>query len=172
MGALSKVTHCLNTSSLRSIYYALIHSRLIYCIEIWGTASKTALQPLIVAQKKSLRLIVGACASAHTEPIFKRLGIKPLLKEIEYRKALLAYKIVKNFEDSDIVLDNKHVHKHRTRFAVNCLPLPKKRTTWYGLKGIENSLIEAYNSLPNYIKELQPVRAIECNKILNTVFSE
>ena len=160
----------LNAETLRSIYYALIHSRLIYCIEIWGTASKTALQPLVIAQKKCMRLIIGATSRAHTEPIFKRLSIRPLVKEIEYRLALLSYKLIKNCEVCDIDFVREHVHRHRTRFASHCLPLPKKRTTRYGTKGLEYSLIEAYNSLPNYVKRLQPVLPKNCKKIINVVF--
>ena len=171
LGALAKVKHMLNVETLRSIYYALIHSRLIYCIEIWGTASKTALQPLFIAQKKCMRLIVGAQSRAHTEPIFKRLGIRPFLKEIEYLLALLAYKLIKNCESSDIDFVIEHVHGYRTRFASHCLPLPKKRTTRYGIKGLEYSLIEAYNSLPNHVKRLQPVLPKNCKKIINVVFS-
>ena len=42
-----------------------------------------------------MRLIVGAEYRAHSEPIFKKLQIRTLLNEIQYRQALLAYKIIK-----------------------------------------------------------------------------
>ena len=51
IGVLSKIKHCLNEKTLKTLYYSLIHSRLIYCQEIWGSASKSALEPLVRIQK-------------------------------------------------------------------------------------------------------------------------
>ena len=41
----------------------------------------------------------------------------------------------------------------------------------YGIKGLEYSMIEAYNSLPNHVKRLQPVLPKNCKKIIDAVFS-
>ena len=152
LGALSKIRHQLTEPALKTIYYALIHSKLLYCQEVWATASKTAIQPLIVAQKKAVRLIVGAPYRAHSQPIFNYLKIRPLGKEIEYRRALLAYELVKSPGTYDIYLQNVHSHMYGTRFTTNRLPIPRKRTQRYGTQGIENSLILAYNSLPDEVR--------------------
>ena len=170
VGVLGKVKSVLNETALKTIYYSLIHSRLIYCIEIWGTAAKSVLQPLLIAQKKAVRIIVGAKYRAHTQPIFKKLGIRPVQSEIEYRHALLAYVIVKNVENYDIQLVIEQTHNYETRFASNKLPRPRKRTVKFGTRGLQYHLIKAYNSLPLQVQNRQPNSVAQCKKILAKVF--
>ena len=52
LGAVGKIKHLLGKKSLTDIYYSLIHSRISYCLEVWGVATNTALRPLNIAQKK------------------------------------------------------------------------------------------------------------------------
>ena len=117
-----------------------------------------------------MRLIVGASPRAHSEPIFKRLQIRQLLNEIQFRRALLAYKVVKKVEDHDIVLLNEFSHSHETRFVQQNLPLPRKKTFRYGTNSLEYNLIKSYNSLPHRIQNLQPRNATACKKIIGMVF--
>ena len=35
-GALAKLRHCVNSSTLKSVYYALVFSHLQYCNKVWG----------------------------------------------------------------------------------------------------------------------------------------
>ena len=170
IGALSKVRHCLNQKALKSIYYSLIHSRFIYCQEIWGLASRSALDPLVRIQKKCMRLIVGANYRAHADPIFSTLQVRPLLNEIQYRRALLAYKIVKKVENHDIDLVDEHNHIHNTRFSGTNLPLPRRRTSRFGTKSLEYTLIKAYNSLPNSVQVIEPRNAVSCKRIIGDLF--
>ena len=50
IGLVCKIRRLLNRQSLLNIYYSLVHSNIIYCLEIWGTAFNTTLLPLTVAQ--------------------------------------------------------------------------------------------------------------------------
>jgi hypothetical protein len=52
---MSKFLYCLNkkknfvsTDALKKLYFALVHSSLTYCINVYGLANKTILQPLIL----------------------------------------------------------------------------------------------------------------------------
>ena len=170
LGALAKVRHHLTESALKSIYYSLVHSRLLYCVEVWGTASYTSLQPLVIAQKKCVRLIAGVNPREHTEPIFRRLGIRPFLREIEYRHALLAYQVVKGLAHCEIKIVRTHEHSHETRFSRTNVALPRKRTKRYGTKGLEYSLITAYNSLPQHVQDSQPRNLRMCKNIIASCF--
>ena len=154
MGALYKIRQCLPRSTMLGIYYSLIHSRLLYCLEVWGTACHTTLQPLIIAQKKAIRLVNNSGYRDHTAPIFQNLGVRPLLKEIHYRRALLAYEIIKSPERHDIQLNTTIEHRHNTRFASENLTVPRKRTWGWGTRGMEYLLIKAYNALPINIKQM------------------
>ena len=46
---------------------------LIYCIEIWGISPQTHLNPLLLMQKKIVRIMTFSYYYAHTAPIFRDL---------------------------------------------------------------------------------------------------
>ena len=52
---------------LKSIRY------IIYCIEIWGIPPQTHLTPLLLLQKKIVRIMTYSTFYTHTAPIFKEL---------------------------------------------------------------------------------------------------
>jgi hypothetical protein len=154
IGTLHKVKRNLTTSALRTIYFSLIHSQLLYCQEIWGAAYPSNIEPLIVAQKKVARLIVGAPPRTHSQPILRKLEIRSLTTEIEYRRSLLAFEVIKQPQKYGIVINQDHAHSYGTRYATNNLPCNMNRTRRYGTQGIRNLLIQSYNSLPTEIKNL------------------
>jgi hypothetical protein len=81
---LNKVKNFVSKDALKKLYFALIHSSLTYCINVYGSANKTTLQPLILKQKKAVRIIAGANYRDHTRPIFTSLEILPLESLIHY----------------------------------------------------------------------------------------
>src|SRR5690606_40828476 len=71
------------------LYFAHFHSHLYYCNLIWGQASPTNLQPLILLQKRALRIITNSSNRAHTAPMFSYLNITPLQHIFKYRLTLM-----------------------------------------------------------------------------------
>jgi hypothetical protein len=67
-------------------YYSLVHCHLAYGNHIWGCANSSFLTVLYRKQKEAVRIISNSGYRAHTEPIFKRLNILPLLSLIEFFK--------------------------------------------------------------------------------------
>ena len=61
---------------MRNVYFTFIYT----CVEVWGNAQHTHLDPLIKIQKKSIRTITSSHCLAHTEPLFERLNILYILK--------------------------------------------------------------------------------------------
>ena len=53
IGILSKARKYLNSDSLKTLYHSFIYPYLDYCIEVWGSACITHLDPLYRMQKKS-----------------------------------------------------------------------------------------------------------------------
>ena len=156
VGVLSKIRPLINKTTAKQIYYALVHSRLIYCQEIWGTACKTTLLPLERMQKKVIRIICQLDKREHSIQLFQQLNIKPLNKEINYRRTLPSYNVVKNPISYNIYLDNVHNHTYETRFSSNNLPVPRSRTWRWGTRSIRYLLIQAYNNLPDEVQKLPP----------------
>jgi hypothetical protein len=90
---ISKSLYCINRvknfvdqKSLRTMYFAMIHSVMAYGIIIYGCATKTNLDKLRIAQKKAIRIICSANYRAHTAPLFRELKILPLDDLITYSR--------------------------------------------------------------------------------------
>jgi len=81
---LRSAKNILSPFCLLSIYYTLIHSHLTYALQIWSCIPDSVIKPLIIKQKIAVRLVAGAKHNAHSEPIFKSLGILPIPKLIYY----------------------------------------------------------------------------------------
>ena len=53
-----KIRHYVNLSVLKSVYYSLVYSHLVYAIEVWGSACDTVLKKLFVQNRKAVRMMV------------------------------------------------------------------------------------------------------------------
>ena len=87
----------LTWNAKKSLYYATIHSHLIFGIHIWSCTSDSSLTPLILKQKMSIRILYNASYNAHTEPLFKASGILPLNMLCEFCKLQFMQKFTQNF---------------------------------------------------------------------------
>ena len=52
-----KAINYLSKLSMRKLYYSYIYPYLIYCIEVWGISPHTHLKPLLLLQKKIVRIM-------------------------------------------------------------------------------------------------------------------
>ncbi len=72
---LRSVKNFLNEKARLSIYYALFHPHIIYCLPIWSVTSQKTLTKISSLQKQAIHLILNLPYNAHTEPSFKKLKI-------------------------------------------------------------------------------------------------
>ena len=86
---LSKALYCINRiknfvpqKTLKTIYFSLFHSHLLYCPQIVNCSSKSNIEKIFTVQKKAIRSITNSKYHAHTEPIFSSLKILPYHKII------------------------------------------------------------------------------------------
>jgi hypothetical protein len=78
---LRKAKNFLTLKGLKSLYYSLIHSHIIYAIHIWATCCNLGIfNNIFNQQKKAIRIIHNAAYNAHTENLFKSSKILPLPK--------------------------------------------------------------------------------------------
>ena len=75
IGILLKLRHFVNLASLVQVYYFITYSFLTYGIIVWGNTYSSNLQPLIILQKKAIRIITFSDFRTHTSPIFKQLSL-------------------------------------------------------------------------------------------------
>jgi hypothetical protein len=91
---LNRVKNFVTNNALKSLYFAMVHSHIMYCINIYGCANATTLNKLVVKQKEAIRVVAHAKYRDHTNPLFKKLGILPLHDLIKYS----ALKFMHNFK--------------------------------------------------------------------------
>ena len=75
IGMLYKMKNFCNSNTLKSIYYSLFHSHLIYGILVWGLAKPSMTNKVILLQKRAIRIIFKSDYLEHTDPLFKDLEI-------------------------------------------------------------------------------------------------
>jgi hypothetical protein len=73
------VKNLLPDKTLKTLYYSLFPCYLIYAIKSWSAASPSVLQPLVIKQKATIRIIANKKYTDHTEPLFKALSILPVV---------------------------------------------------------------------------------------------
>ena len=78
VGIISKIRHYLPETALLKIYYAQIHSHLLYGLIIWGSTFPTYLKKLITLQNKAVKFICAAKFCDSSSPYYKRLKILKL----------------------------------------------------------------------------------------------
>ena len=76
---------------LSNLYYALIYPFLIYGIIAWGNTYLTTLQPLLILQKRAIRVMIFTSFHEHSIPIFRKLNIIKLDDLISYHVAVFMY---------------------------------------------------------------------------------
>ena len=78
IGVLFRIKDQLNLNCKKILYYSMIFPYLHYCLSIWGAACSTALKPLIILQKRAIRIVASVGYLDPTNDIFKRLKILKL----------------------------------------------------------------------------------------------
>ena len=75
IGVLSRLKSFLSCKVLKMVYNTLVLPNLTYCNLMWSNACESRINRLIVLQKNSIRIISKTPYLAHTNPLFKKLGL-------------------------------------------------------------------------------------------------
>ena len=118
--AIRQVKHYLPLSSLRTLYFALIHPHLLYGILAWGNAKQIHIKRTQILQKRALRYITKSQYNDHTDPLFKATRILKLNDLYKQQVALFMYdscnnKLPKSFQDCYLLHCNSNSHPYPTR---------------------------------------------------------
>jgi hypothetical protein len=133
------------SSSLRQIYFSLVHSKLEYGLTLWGGTYKSNLRPIIVLQKRFVRMVTGAVWNSNSFPLFLRATILPL-------RHLFIYKVLRIFYNrsgSGVQLFGiPLVTGYRTRGAVDGILRPPRPVCTLFQKTFLYLRYKFFNSLP------------------------
>ena len=118
IGIMYRARKYLSKLSMRKLYYSYIYPYLIYCIEVWGISPHTHLKPLLLLQKKIVRIMTFSTYYAHTAPIFKDISILTIDKLIVHRIRIAMYKYSNGLLPdvfNTLYVKNSEIHTYSTR---------------------------------------------------------
>ena len=93
LGALGRVRNILPQNALLMLYNTMIYPYLTYCNLVWGNASATTLQRLVVLQNRAVRLVTRSKFRSSCNPLFVRLNILKLSDIYKFQIALFMFKV-------------------------------------------------------------------------------
>ena len=121
---LSRVKHFLPLYCRKQLYFAHIHSILIYCLPLLSMAYKTDLNRLEKLQRKAVRIIFNANFRADTMPLFHNLEALALSDLIErsilkFMHNIYSYKKPKELVDFwPLTISNDYLLRSSIRFQL------------------------------------------------------
>ena len=125
-----RIKNTLNTKSLRTLYFTLFHSHLLYCIKIFSCTKQSNITRIILLQKKAIRLISKANYRDHTAPLFHLHNILPFDKILTMHRMTFMHSI--HYEYAHTSFNNIWTKNSNTDRAYNLrndeqytIPAPK-----------------------------------------------
>lgn len=127
--ALRKMSKSCNIKTLKTIYFALVHSHIAYGICIYGSSSKRNMDRILVQQKRALRIILNLKQTESVKRFYAELNILTVY-------SLYIYETIKHvFLNKKITIGNM-LHSYNTRphrvVEHHRLEFFKKKTTYKG----------------------------------------
>ena len=155
IGLLSKIRYYVYEKIRVNLYYSLIFPYLTYGIVAWGNTYTSTLNPIIILQKRVIRMITFSDYNEHTSPLFKKLNLCKLSDLVFLYTAIYMHDFA--FSKLPSPFDNFFVeisktHHYNTRLASrSSYSLPRIRTN-YGRFNIRFQGPKIWNSLDEKIK--------------------
>ena len=148
------VNYYLNSKTLLDLCFALVYPFLTYCLIAWGNTYQTSLQPLLLLQKKAIRILTFSSSFEHTSPLFKDVNVIKLFDEVTVH---IVYKFKNQLLPTNFAVFFtliKETHNFNTRLSSRMTSaLPKTRTN-YGIFNIRYQGTKIWNTISDNIKLL------------------
>ena len=161
---LSKIRHYYPKFLLRTIYFSIFNSHLIYTCQIWGQKEST-IEKLSEIQDKAIRIISFKDKNYPTNELYYNKKILKIADYIELLNCLFVKSILLNnhlpiFEN--LFKKASAAHSYSTGHATkNAVLLPQPQTDHYGKCPITCQAASTWNNLQNKVDILN--FSINCN---------
>ena len=152
IGILYRIRDQLPRSARLDYYYAFIFPYLSYNVTVWGGAYPTTLSPLIIMQKKIIRIICDAGYIDHTTPLFHELGILKFLDIYDFNLLVHMHKSI--LREEYCQTHNLNTRNRNAAISVSHrLTLTRHAVSWAGPK--------AWNLLPENIRSIPEIKTFK-----------
>jgi hypothetical protein len=138
-----------------SIASSMIGARLDYCNSILHGTSLSNIQKLQRVQNSLARIVTGTRRSEHITPVLARLHWLPLAMRVEYKVALLTFKVITTQQPSylyDLVKFRTSVRDLRSSSRINCLQTDSSKTV-FASRAFRHSAPIIWNNLPSELTD-------------------
>ena len=148
---INRTKHLLPKQSLKTLYHALVHPHLLYCLPIYSCTSDKNIKSLEKIQKKAIRTITLSAYNAQTAPLFEAEQIMPLRKLIQYTQSILMHSIYHKHSPPSLHstwITNRERHNDYALRNADDLYIPLARSdqvkclTYFALPKMWNELYE------------------------------
>ncbi len=144
---INRAKNFLNKKALKTLYFALIHSHLNYCVTLLSGLSQKNKSKIFNFQKKAIRIISKAKYRDHTGPLFRKENILPYDKLIQYACTMFMHSVhhkyaPKSFSSMFKPVENQQINLRNDQLKIFDLPFPRtekfKKSPEYLLSDIWN----------------------------------
>ena len=150
-GMLCKARHYITNDDLKTLYYAIFSSHLIYGCQIWGQTTNVYNQKIFKVQNRALRIISFSDFSADCNPLYASLNIIKLEDQIVLQNCLFVHDALSNVSPicfQEYFKHTREIHSSNTKSArLGCLFVTHSGTVRYGLNSITNKCISNWNDI-------------------------
>ena len=162
--AIRAAKHILSAENLKSLYFSLVHSHLIYGNMVWGSAYQCKLNKLVKLQKKCVRYICKLPYNERTSPHFKKLGIPKLsdIFNIQLGKFMYAFSTGHLPQTLRcLFVLNAEIHQHHTRHRYD--PHVVSRANNLVSKSFIHAAPKVWLTLPPDLKSCNTIKCFNRN---------
>ena len=151
VGILSKIKHFVPLDIMIKLYNSLAYPYFTYCNVVWGNTFPTHVKPIIVLQKKLVRIITNSHYLEHTSPLFKLTNILPYEKLHSY---LLALHMFRKLSSNQIRNSTRHDYNTRSGSEIH-IPFHRLSISQHS---VDYASGHVWNMLPQYLKNCVNMR--------------
>lgn len=152
--ALIKARQFFPRHALLSLYFAFIHSHLIYGIVAWGNTYNCHITYVQHIQNQAIRIITNSSFYSSASTLLAQNNVLSVRKLFQYNIITLLFKLLTNQLLFHFIELSCLTNTNPTRFAANYNYLLPSVSTNYGKMTSHFSAISSWNSLPDAIKSL------------------
>ena len=151
---LRKIRAMIDLDSAKLVANALVTSRIDYCNSLLYGAGKGLIGKLQLVQNSLARAVVPSCKrSHHISPVLQQLHWLPVERRVDFKVALLTFKVLSNNEPSYLRdLIQPVAYSSRRSAGKNLLQRPFVKSEM-GRRSFSFSAPTVWNSLPQHVRD-------------------
>ena len=159
---LAKIRHYVPKDTLRTIYFGIFSSILLYGSQIWGQMQNSHINRLIKLQNKAIRVINFAPFRCSVTPLYKTSRLLKFCDSIKLQNFLYVFDCLKNtvpnvLRQTFTLITSRHGYNTRGA-SCNQVVIPKVRTLVYGIRSITYQSAQFWNFIVNLFPQINFLR--------------